>query len=365
MDVLFGKLALALAPGVGPTRFKEVLAFDQELRWCSDPRFIQQLPIPDAAKNFIKKPDARVNKILSWAEQDQHHLICVDDDRYPTLLKEIHDPPPFLYIMGAWQNLHEPQLGVVGCREMSAYGQMLAFRFAKELAMLGITITSGLAFGIDGMAHQGALQANGRTNAVLGTGLEMIYPKAHTQLAKDIFSQGGALLSEFPPDTGIKREHFPQRNRIISGLSLGILVIEAAQKSGSLITAKYALEQNRPVFAVPGSIDSPQSRGCHQLLREGARLVECTHDILEELYQPLSEWLKIPQNAAPLDRYDKIDKIPLDLLGELSFNTPTSFDELYIISAKAQPTLQEELLALELAGKVKRVPGGYIKTRQP
>lgn len=301
---------------------------------------------------------------LEWTQTPGNQFITLDDPRYPKLLKQIHKPPPFLYVQGNIENLQEPQIGIVGCRDMSPYGQTLAFRFAKELAAMGIAITSGLAFGIDAMAHQGALQAQGTTLAVLGTGLNEIYPKAHKQLSQDILAQGGTLVSEFPPHLGPRRENFPQRNRIISGLSLGILVIEAAQKSGSLITAKYALEQNRPVFAIPGPIQSPQSRGCHQLLREGAILVESIQDILQELYQPLSLWNAQQKPAHPLDNHGTMGTIMLDLSAELSFNTPKSFDELMQKTSKTAEALQGELLALELAAKIKRVPGGYLKIKE-
>lgn len=356
MDLIAAKLALSLAPGVGAITFKKILALNPECSWRSDPQLIRLLPISDAAKKFLRAPEVVIDAILQWASQPGHALICLDDERYPKLLKQIHDPPAFLYLRGRIENLHEPQLGMVGCRDMSAYGQMLAFRFAKALAGMGITITSGLALGIDGVAHEGALQAGGHTIAVLGTGLNLIYPEAHTRLSENILNNGGTLVSEFAPEIGIKREHFPQRNRIISGLSLGVLVVEAAQKSGSLITAKYALEQNRPVFAIPGAIDSPQSQGCHQLLREGALLTEKVEDILQELYEPLKRWTHGSQVVAP----NSNKQISLDLLENLSFNSPKSLDELALSTSKTHATLQKELLALELSGEIKRVVGGYI-----
>jgi DNA processing protein len=327
MDIRAAKLLLALAPGVGPIKFKEILHADPDCTWQNQSRLINQLPIHESAKIFLKTPESdRIKKILDWAEVPGQELLCLDDQNYPELLMQIHDPPPFLYVQGQRDNLQEPQLSIVGCRNMTPYGQTLALRFAKELAALGLTITSGLALGVDGMAHQGALQAQGKTIAVLGTGLNMIYPQVHHALAQDILARGGTLVSEFPPDVGIKREHFPQRNRIISGLSLGILVIEATKKSGSLITAKYALEQNRPVFAVPGSVNSSQSQGCHELLRTGAILVERAQDILQELYQPLTQWLA----RAKVDKDNKkttaVNKNTLDLLNDLSFNTPTSLN---------------------------------------
>lgn len=363
--MITAKLALSLAPGVGPVTFQKILTLDRQCTWYHDKSRLKQLPICAEAYSFLSKTDHGVDKILEWAQKPQHHLFCLDDPNYPKLLKQIHDPPPFLYVQGNPQNLQEPQLGIVGCRDMSAYGQTLAFRFAKDLAGMGITITSGLALGIDGVAHQGALQAQGLTIAVLGTGLNKIYPEVHSQLSQEIIAKGGSLVTEFPPDIGIKRENFPRRNRVISGLALGVLVVEAAQKSGSLITAKYALEQNRPVFAIPGSINSRQSRGCHQLIREGALLVEDVNEILTELYQPLSAWSKGVTKAQALDNHDNMNEITLDLLANLRFNTPKSLDELALElgDANTVKTLQKELLALELAGKIKRVPGGYLKLK--
>ena len=196
-------------------------------------------------------------------------ILTKEDPRYPERLREIHKPPECLFVKGRAELLQEPQIAIVGCRHMSAYGAENAFQFAKALAEIGLTVTSGLAMGIDTLAHQGALAGQGPTIAVLGTGLGSIYPAQNQKLADEI-SLNGALVSEFPFNTPPFRHNFPKRNRIISGLSLGVLVIEAAEKSGSLITARFALEQNREIFALPGSIHSPTSRGCHQLIKEGA-----------------------------------------------------------------------------------------------
>lgn len=364
MDQLTAKLSLALAPNIGPVKFKQILAQDSNCSWWNRTDRINQMPLPEASKAALKKPNLNeIEKILIWASGPNHHLICVDADNYPKQLKQIYDPPPFIYVKGSIQNLHEPQIGIVGCRDMSAYGQIQALRFSKELANLGITITSGLAKGIDAIAHQGALQAKGNTIAVLGTGLNTVYPENHTRLAEEILKQNGTLVSEYTPNTGIRREHFPERNRIISGLSLGILVIEAAQKSGSLITAQQALQQNRPVFALPGSIDNPKSKGCHQLLREGAILTEEIQDLLQELHPRLNHWLKAASVNSEMHEKKYKDKNELDLLENLSFNIPASYDELLILTEKQGATLQTELLTLELARKIQKVPGGYLKTK--
>ena len=284
MELLRAKLALALSPGVGPIKFQEILRFDPTCTWWRHPNLIRQLNLNKLAKsNLTQPPLAEIDKIIQWTETRAQHLICIDTQAYPKLLSEIYDPPPFLYVKGELAVLQEPQIAIVGCRDMTPYGQMCAWKFGQELAGLGLVINSGLAYGIDSVAHQAALRARGKTIAVLGTGLNTIYPQPHQALAEKIIAEQGALVSELPPDTGIRREHFPRRNRIISGLSLGTLVIEAMEKSGSLITARSALEQNRSVFAIPGMIDHSKSRGCHQLLREGAILVENIEDILLEL----------------------------------------------------------------------------------
>lgn len=210
-------------------------------------------------------------------------VIGFNDDNYPSLLRLISDPPPLLYVVGDSSALSKPQLAVVGSRGASRYGLDLAHRFSKYLAQQGMAITSGLALGVDAYAHRGALAGEGITVAVLGTGIDVVYPAVHRQLSQEIVESGGVLVSEFAPGAKPHRSHFPRRNRIISGLSAGVLVVEAALKSGSLITARRALDQNREVFAIPGSIHNPTARGCHQLIREGATLVETAEDIAEQM----------------------------------------------------------------------------------
>lgn len=232
---------------------------------------------------ILSGPDEAVLKPeLDWLGEPQHYLLVWPDLDYPPLLREIPDPPVMLYVMGNRRVLSRPQLAIVGSRHPTPMGGENARAFAKSLAGAGLVITSGLALGIDGAAHRGAVEAGGKTIAVVGTGLDRVYPPRHRDLAHDIIRHG-ALVSEFPLGTPPKPENFPARNRLISGLSLGTLVVEAALQSGSLITARLATEQGREVFAIPGSIHSPQSRGCHALIRQGAKLVETAQDILEEL----------------------------------------------------------------------------------
>lgn len=238
---------------------------------------------PQAVRAIADGPDsAGVEATLAWLAEPGHHLLTLLDRDYPPLLRQIPDPPLALYVLGDRACLSSPQLAVVGSRNPTPGGRENARAFARALAGAGLTITSGLALGIDGEAHRGALDAGGYTIAVTGTGLDRVYPPAHRALAHEIAGRG-ALVSEFALGSPPKAEHFPVRNRIISGLSFGTLTVEAAERSGSLITARLAGEQGREVFAIPGSIHSPLARGCHRLIRQGAKLVETAQDILEEL----------------------------------------------------------------------------------
>jgi DNA processing protein len=233
--------------------------------------------------DYLRHPDwARAEQDLRWLDGPNRRAVRLSDSSYPTLLKELPDAPPLLYVCGDAKVLRRPQLGMVGSRNPTPSGTDNARRFAHSLTLAGLTITSGLALGIDGASHSAALAAGGSTVAVAGTGLDRVYPASHSELAERIASRG-AIVSDFPLGTPPAPGNFPRRNRIIAGLCLGVLVVEAARHSGSLITARLAAEQGREVFAVPGSIHSPLSRGCHALIRHGAKLVETENDILEEL----------------------------------------------------------------------------------
>jgi DNA processing protein len=231
------------------------------------------------------REQAGIDADLNWNEESNHHIITLLDERYPAQLKDLRDAPPVLYVRGDPDYLLQPQLAMVGTRNPTAAGRNTAKEFARHLSDVGITITSGLASGIDGASHEGALHGLAGTVAVVAHGLDIVYPAQHQKLAHEI-SENGAVVSEMPIGTQPQRGMFPRRNRLISALSLGTLVVEAAQKSGSLITARFALEQNREVFAIPGSIHNPMARGCHQLIRQGAKLVESAEDILEDLCIP-------------------------------------------------------------------------------
>jgi DNA processing protein len=241
--------------------------------------------VPESIASQIRNgPDLdAVRADLDWLAQDNNHLITLADEIYPKALLEISDPPAMLYAKGDLSTLNLPSIAIVGSRNASTQGEKNAENFAQALAESGLCIVSGMALGIDGAAHRGALKANqGRTIAVVGTGLDIVYPSKHRDLAHQIASQG-LMLSEFAIGTPSRPENFPQRNRIISGLSLGCLVVEANIQSGSLLTAKFATEQGREVFAIPGSIHSPVSKGCHFLIKQGAKLVDTKQDITDEL----------------------------------------------------------------------------------
>jgi DNA processing protein len=243
----------------------------------------QRHALPIAIREWLARPDrARIDADRAWLARPHHHLIRATDERFPAQLREIPDSPAALFVVGDPWRLWSAQLAIVGARTASVGGEANARHFAQACAAAGVTVTSGLARGIDGAAHLGALDAGGMTIAVLGTGVDVIYPRAHGALAARIAAQG-VLVSEFSPGTEPHMHHFPRRNRLISGLSLGTLVIEAGLQSGSLITARLAAEQSREVFALPGSIHHPLARGCHRLLRDGARLVEDVDEVLAAL----------------------------------------------------------------------------------
>ncbi len=310
-------------------------------------------------KKYLENPDWKsVEADLQWAKRPSNHLITIQHSLYPVRLKEIHNPPPVLFVTGDPEVLSTPQLAMVGSRNPSVSGKETAYEFAYHLASSGITITSGLAIGIDGICHKGALEADGLTIAVTGTGLDRVYPASQHQLAHSI-AEHGALVSEFPPGTEVRPGNFPRRNRIISGLSLGTLVVEAAQKSGSLITARLASEQGREVFAIPGSIHNPLSRGCHSLIRQGAKLVETAGDILEELAPQLSELLRPKERERNDFAADErvADPEYQHLLDCMGFD-PVQVDLLIDRSGLTAEEVSSMLILLELEGHVSSAPGG-------
>lgn len=329
---------------------------------------LRRAGLDDSTINAIRNPDSSlIESDTEWLAQADHHLLTWDSEEYPALLRDIPSPPAALYVDGNPNTLWRPQIAVIGSRNPTAGGRDNALDFAAELSRQGLTITSGMAAGIDSCAHLAAIKAGGQTVAVMGTGLDRIYPASGKQLAAEISGQG-ALVSEFPPGTGAKRSHFPSRNRIISGLSLGVLVIEAGLNSGTLITARMAGEQGRDVFALPGSIHNPMSKGCHRLIRDGARLVENVVQIMQELAplagklagelqdqlaQPEQQQLEITAGDPQLE----LDPEYTILWSCLGFD-PKPVDSIIEQSGLTARAVSSMLLLLELRGRVEAHSGG-------
>ncbi len=292
--------------------------------------------------------EGQLNKTRDWLAQADNFIITLADERYPQALLEINDPPPFLYAKGNVALLNQANIAVVGSRSASVQGEKNAHAFAFELAQHGLTVVSGMALGIDGAAHKGALAATGATIAVVGTGLDIVYPAKHRDLAHEI-AKHGLIISEFPLGTPSMAKNFPKRNRIISGLSLGCLVVEANLQSGSQITARLAGEQGREVFAIPGSIHSPTAKGCHQLIKQGAKLVDCIQDILEELHWENEISASNNQEENIAESHPILQHIGYD---------PTALETIVQLSSLPVNEVTSALMMLELEGKVASLTGG-------
>ena len=309
---------------------------------------------------FTEDLAQRVDEALEWAEQPNQSLLGLGAEGFPSQLTEIDDAPVLLYVKGSVSLLSDPQLAIVGSRHASKLGMNSAKDFAHYLSDQGLGITSGLALGIDTAAHQGGLLGMGKTVAVVATGLDRIYPARNKALGHEIVEQG-AMVSEFPLGSKPLSYHFPKRNRIISGLSVGTLVVEAALKSGSLITARMALEQGREVFAIPGSINNPQAKGCHQLIKQGAKLVESGQDVLEEL-AGLIELAKPPttvqqdwlQGSKPALNHSSASQ---RILNHLAYE-PMGLDELVVLSKMPVSEILSQMMMLELSGEVEAMSAG-------
>jgi DNA processing protein len=310
--------------------------------------------VPPAVADRVLAPVAReaLEHTCAWLDDAEHHLIAWDDADYPHALLELGHAPPVLFHLGRRDLLAHPAFAIVGSRHATAQGRETAREFAHALGTAELTVVSGLAVGIDAAAHEGALDTAGSTLAVVGTGLDRVYPARNRDLAIRI-ARGGALVSEYVPGTPARKEHFPQRNRLISGLTRGVLVVEATLSSGSLITARLAGEQGRDVFAIPGSIHSPFARGCHKLIRDGAKLVETAGDILDELYpqrRQTRDATAVKQNRAPADAHPVLAAMGYD---------PVGVDALVARMNVAPETISAELVTLEFAGEIAALPGGY------
>jgi DNA processing protein len=355
---IFYWLALSLIPGVGSVLFKRLL--DR----FKTPEAVFSAPIKEllsieglgekVAREILNSPlEKGVGKELSLLGKVGGRIMTLKDDDYPNRLKNIYDPPPLLYVRGALRSEDALAIAIVGSRKTSPYGRWITEKIGQDLARHGVTVVSGMARGIDSVAHMGALQGGGRTIAVLGCGVDVIYPSENRNLFNQIIEHG-AVLSEFPMGSPPEGGHFPRRNRIISGLSIGVVIVQAGSESGSLITANYALEQGREVFAIPGNIGAQGSRGTNRLIKEGAKLVESSEDILEEI---LPQWRReeeipaIPESSVP-DLTEE-EKILYTLLGE----TPLHIDTIIRDSRLDPGKVSGLLLHLELKGLISQGPG--------
>ncbi len=340
-------LRLTLTPGIGgATQRKLLTAFGLPSAIFAASRSALASVVGEKAAGHLLATDnhAAVANALTWSDKAAHRLLCLADADYPPALLQIPDPPTLLYVRGRVELLKAAALAIVGSRNPTPQGIRNAERFAASLAEAGLTIISGLALGIDAAAHRGALGASGNTVAIIGTGIDRLYPAANQQLALEIASTG-AIISDFPLGTPPVAANFPRRNRLIAGLSRGTLVVEATVASGSLITARLAAEQGREVFAIPGSIHSPQSRGCHGLIKQGAKLVESVQDVLDELC-----WL---QPTVAVESAGEAH----GLLQSMGFD-PCSLDELAHHSGLTADAVSVMLLHLELDGQIAALPGG-------
>lgn len=368
MDGVEAWLRLAHAPGVGPATARELLQrFGDAAAVCSaGRRALAASGLARAAVDCLLGTTAGegIERDRAWAAAgESRHLLPLSDPRYPARLRAIGDPPPLLYVEGDPEVLAYPALAIVGTRHPTPAGRETAHAFARHLAASGLIVASGLALGIDAAAHEGALDADGLTVAVAGTGLDRVYPPGHAALARRIAEQG-ALVSELPIGTRPSREAFPKRNRILSGLGVGTLVVEAALRSGSLITARLALEQGRELFAIPGSIHNPVARGCHALLRQGAKLVETGDDVLEELAPLLGP---LPGPPAPPETGPDTAGLAADpdyarLLECLDWE-PRAIDELSACAGLGSGETASMLLRLELEGSIHALPGGLYQRK--
>ncbi len=351
-------LALLRCPGIGPRRFQVLLEHYQQPQQLFelDQHTLSQIKLPKAAHSWLLNPDwSRIELDLNWlASSTNHRILTWQDPDYPSRLKEIDSAPPLLFAKGDIKLLSKPQLAIVGSRNPSTGGKENARNFAQELSQTGFTVTSGLALGIDASAHQGALLGAAKTLAVTGTGLDRLYPARNKKLAHQIADEG-LIISEFPTGTPPLPSHFPRRNRIISGLGLGVLVVEAAPQSGSLITARLASEQGREVFAIPGSIHNPLAKGCHQLIRQGAKLAETVIHIMEEL-DAILPFIPTPETKPATPQ--TLEKDAANLLSHIGYD-PISIDTLVECSQLGTDAVCANLLVLELQGMVCSASGGH------
>src|SRR6185436_5963950 len=364
---------LNMTPGIGPRAAAKLLERfgSAEAVYKATRAELEHLRLPPEAVDTIiaRELQSRAEAEIQAVKRLGCDILLLDDGVYPASLREIYDPPIVLYVKGAWADcLDRPCIGVVGSRRCSTYGQNAAIMLARDLAQHGVTVISGFARGIDAAAHRGALDTGGRTVAVLGTGIDEVYPRDHKKLAAEILDRGGALVSQFPLGTPPVSENFPYRNRIISGLSLGVVVVEAAENSGSLITARLAMEQNREVFAVPGNITSRNSFGTNYLIKgAGAKLVQQWQDIASELPREIAAELLPPPRRRSKKKGELIDQLqltPPDLSEDertvfklLTTDSPLQIDALAETTKLSITQLTTALLSLEMRELIRALPG--------
>ena len=363
MDDLTHWLTLSLISGLSTEKFHHALQKYNSLEHflAASESSLKESGLTPTQISTLKSPDqAKLEEMRKWLDEPQHHLLTLDDDHYPQSLKAIDNPPKVLFANGDIDFLQQPQLAMVGSRSPSAAGRQIAEDFAFHLSSTGFTITSGLARGIDGASHKGALKGIGSTIAVVATGLDRVYPAEHRQLAHEICEQG-VIISEQPLGIAPHAGLFPLRNRIISGLSQGVLVVEAAIKSGTLITARHAIEQNKEVFAIPGSIHNPAVKGCHALIKQGAKLVETADDIIEEL-----QILVKNNTSGDTTRENEVkERQALDpdyqkLLSCMGYD-PVNIDSIAECSGFNAANIASMLLILELQGDIVASNGLYTR----
>jgi DNA processing protein len=359
VDLIYWLLLLK-APHLGVKTFYKALKFfetPQQVFIASHTERVTSGLFRKPTLEFLRSVDiSLVQADIDWQQQDNCHILTLIDEYYPDQLKDIADPPPLLYVRGDVKCLSRPQLAIVGSRNPSTGGKQNASQFASELSKLGLIITSGMAGGIDANAHIGALEAGAKTIAVCGTGLDRIYPAKHKSLAHQISLQG-ALVSEFCIGTSPMASNFPRRNRIISGLSLGTLVVEATIKSGTMITAKLAAEQGKEVFAIPSSIHNPLAEGCHDLIKQGAKLTSNVEDIIAELPEQLLTTIATEKTTQLIK---EIDKTEYKVLKCLSYDALT-IDQLVEKTELSPQAVTQELLFLELDNKIEKTSAqGYV-----
>jgi DNA processing protein len=368
VDRTLAWLKLSMAVGIGPAHAHKLIAYfgDVENIFKANRTQIAQASNMRMADALLSVSESALKSAIAWASRANNRIITWEDKEYPQALLSIGDAPPLLYVKGDYSFLNKPAISIVGSRNCSSQGESNAEMFAKGLSQAGLTIVSGMAAGIDAAAHRGGMSGTGKTIAVIGTGIDRIYPARHVELAYEI-ANNGCIVSEFPIGTAPHPQNFPRRNRIISGLGQGVLVVEATPASGSLITARFAGEHGREVMAIPGSIHSPFSKGCHKLIREGAALVESVLDVIEAMGLDSPVPHQTGMDASIADDLSLLiaqsdvndDSRLLTFLG----HDPQSIDELCELTQIAPEVIAAQLLALELDGKVESLAGGKYQRK--